>query len=89
MPNADIPTGGCYAWRQNDRVPELGNTSSCLPAVGVNVKEYIDLITQKLAKYALHISPPSLCNLRAHTQHPRLRCYHCLFVFDRQLIMTS
>ena len=34
---------------------------ACLPAVAVNVKEYIDLITQKLAKYALHISPPSLC----------------------------
>jgi len=42
-PNVEIPTGGCYAWRQNDRVPELGNTSSCLPAVTVNVKEYIDL----------------------------------------------
>ena len=38
---------------------------ACLPAVAVNVKEYIDLITQKLAKYALHISPPSLCTLRA------------------------
>ena len=43
MPNVEVPTGGCYAWRQNDRVPELGNTSSCLPAVAVNVKEYIDL----------------------------------------------
>jgi hypothetical protein len=61
MPNVEVPTGGCYAWRQNDRVPELGNTSASLPAVTVNVKEYIDLITQKLAKYALHISPPSLC----------------------------
>ena len=43
MPNVEVPTGGCYAWRQNDRVPDLGNTSACLPAVTVNVKEYIDL----------------------------------------------
>ena len=60
-PNVEIPTGGCYAWRQNDRVSDLGNTSAYLPAVAVTVKECIDLITQKLAKYALHISPPSLC----------------------------
>ena len=42
-PNVAIPMGGCYAWRRYDRVPDLGNTSSCLPAVTVNVKDNIDL----------------------------------------------
>ena len=67
-----------------------------LLAVAVNEKEYMSLIfkTQKLAKYALHISPLRLRFLYFaprphHQQQPLLRCNHCLFVFDRQLIMIA
>ena len=60
-----------------------------LLAVAFDVKEYFYLKTQKLAKYALHISPLSLCTFRTHQHQPRLRYNHCMFVFDRHLIMTS
>jgi hypothetical protein len=54
-----------------------------LLAVAFDVKEYFYLKTQKLAKYALHISPLSLCTFRTHQHQPRLRFNHCLFVCFR------